>query len=112
MDQTRTLDDVDGRQGEYTGRRRSERSRRSRHADGQARRRVRILYFSLASLWGFFVGALATALALTGPFSGSATTLPFFLVAGIGLALFGGAVTASIYREARKRTVSSGGART
>jgi hypothetical protein len=73
---------------------------------------MRILYFSAASLWGFLVGSAGTAAALTGPFFRSSAMLPVFLVAGLGLAVFGGALTASIYREARKRHVSSGGGRT
>lgn len=85
------------------------RSRRGRSpraaANNSQRRRLRLFYFSLASLWGFLIG---TATLLFG-FSLGGTRLdlsPVAIVsmtAAVVLAVFGGMIAARAYREASRR---------
>jgi hypothetical protein len=89
-------------EGEYTGsavRVRSGKSRR--RADGGGRS-LRLLYFGGAALWGFTVGVAGMGAAAQTGMPG----LPVLLIGGAGVALAGGAVAASAYREARKRISS------
>lgn len=83
------------------GRRHSAKLQRAR----SSKHRLRLAYFGFAALWGFFVGIGGLVVAL------SASGFPLrvnvvhgvLAVAGAGLSLAGGAVTAVAYREARWR---------
>jgi hypothetical protein len=82
--------------------------RRRRAAGGASRRRsrIRLLYFGLASLWGFLTGAGALAIAIkaTGQDVGLDRTLVLALALAAPLALLGAGVVAAAYREVARRT--------
>ncbi len=69
-------------------------------------RRLRRLFFCLASLWGFIVGCagLAIGLDLRGHQIGAEDPVILLtIVTGAVLAVVGGAILAAAYREARRR---------
>ncbi len=82
----------------------------SRHRNSAPRPRqsewIRRFYFALSSLWGFAVGASATAAAgrLEAAFGGSGLAHFVPLAAGLALAVAGGVLSAAAYRTARSRT--------
>lgn len=91
---------------EYTEPRRSQRgSTRRNSTRSQSRRRLRVLFFSLAAIWGYVVGgaSLAAVLAVTGRFFALDGWSLLLLVGCAGIAIGGGLVTAAAYREARRR---------
>jgi hypothetical protein len=61
------------------------------------------LYFVVASLWGFGVGVLGAAVALRRGMGLNPTPVATLLLLGAAVAAVGGAVTAGVYRGARKR---------
>ena len=83
--------------------RRSKRKSRSRSA--AARKRLRVLYFTLASAWGFTAGTVAVlACFRTSGKQWRVDTSSLALLAGAGLlALIGGIVAALAYHDASKR---------
>jgi hypothetical protein len=85
----------------------SRRKRRSkRHASTrQLRRRMRLVYFSLAALWGFLTGsgAVFVGLSATGRQIPLGRSGALVLVAAAVLALLGGGVVAAGYRAASRR---------
>ena len=92
-----------GRETNYT-RRRSHRDQPKR----RSRSWVRLLYFGLASLWGYVIGAAVLVAALS--FSGHSVTLnPVIvglIVPGAVVAFIGGVLSAAAYRQATRRTSS------
>ncbi len=91
---------------EYT---RKGRARR-RETEGESSRgkRLRLVYFGVAALWGFVVGTASVALALqvVGAPVSLYPAVTVVLLPGAGLAMAGGTVAASAYREARRRRSS------
>jgi hypothetical protein len=90
---------------QYSGQRSGRRVRSRKPGNRRLRGRLRILYFSLASAWGFLSGSAGVFLGLEmlhqpvrlEPLSG-------FLLGGAALAaLAGGLVAAAAYREATRR---------
>ena len=74
-------------------------------AEHQRRRRLRLLYFALAAVWGYVAGTAAVlgTLSMTGrplPIDGN---LVSGMVLAAVLALVGGAVASVAYREAVRR---------
>ena len=84
--------------------RRRRQSRRANSTRNQ-RRRLRLVYFSLASLWGFLVGTVTLLFGFS--LSGRRLELsPVAIVAmsaAIVLAVVGGMVASRAYREASRR---------
>jgi len=68
-------------------------------------RGIRLFYFGLASAWGFVVGAsvVAAARRFELDLEGSLVGGFAFLGAGLGVAVLGGMVAATAYRDARSR---------
>jgi hypothetical protein len=66
---------------------------------------MRRFYFSLAAIWGFVIGGggLAAALAFVGSPAAISTRALLALLPALLVAVAGGWVTASTYREARNR---------
>ena len=95
----------DPQTGQYTGPERRSRPRRSRPSSHGSLRRLRLLYFYLAALWGFAVGALGlgVSMSLMGHEVGLGIQVFAALVPFAGFALLGGAVASIAYREARRR---------
>ena len=88
---------------EATPRRRRRTRRRTRSAT--ARKRLRVLYFTLASAWGFTAGTVAVLICYrsTGK-PWRIETASLGLLAGAGLlAVIGGVVAALAYHDASKR---------
>lgn len=87
-----------------TGRNRVHRTRR---VTGRGRtHRLRLVYFGMASLWGFLVGILV----LVGLMARSGTRIGIslgaasaWLAPGAALAVFGGGLAARAYRSSRSR---------
>jgi hypothetical protein len=75
--------------------------RSSRHAASRRRRRLRIVYFTLASVWGFMTGtaAILGSLAAAGRPLTLGPRVGTVLAVSIFVALFGGFVAARAYRE-------------
>ena len=78
---------------------------RRRPIGGSTSSRRRYLYFGLAALWGYGLGVLVLAAALTrGPVRVEVDAeIGLWLALGSVLGLAGGAVVAGAYREARRR---------
>ena len=80
--------------------------RRSSDSTHSTARRTRLVFFSLAALWGYVLGiaVLAAALSISGrrPLAFEASLVPW-LAAGSVLGVTGGLVAAGAYREARRR---------
>jgi len=87
---------------------RRRRRRRSKRADPSQRRRkaLRMVYFGMASFWGFLVGTAALLVGLSihdSPVRFSAGIGLFLSVAAI-VAVIGGAVASKAYRQAASRS--------
>jgi hypothetical protein len=87
---------------ERHSRRRRGRSRSPRRGPG----RIRHLYFTLASLWGFVAGSgtILVGLAALGRPLRLDPTLTLVLAGAGGLALLGGFVASAAYRDASRST--------
>jgi hypothetical protein len=83
----------------------SRRRRSGPPSEGLSRRRLRTIYFSLASMWGFLAGTVAVlgGLTLSEQDVSLDTWLSLLLLVAAGLAVVGGAVLASAYRDASRR---------
>ncbi len=84
--------------------------RRRRHsrravASRVQRRRLQLVYFSLASLWGFLIGtvALLFGFSLTGRRLELSPVAIVAMSASIVLAIVGGMIASRAYREAARR---------
>jgi hypothetical protein len=77
--------------------------RHGSHAHQPSVSRLRIVFFSLAALWGFLLGALTVGvtLQLTEPGLAIHPLVVLAILPGAGLAIAGGAVSAAAYRQAR-----------
>jgi hypothetical protein len=67
---------------------------------------LRLLYFCIASVWGFLCGAIGLAIVLPGrgyPSGFQGPLVLLLLIPAIVVAILGGAVSAAAYREARRR---------
>jgi hypothetical protein len=83
-----------------------DRQRDSLGSVAPSRRRIRLLYFCLASFCGFLVGlgGLAATLAMLGrPVGLENPAILLGLLAALAMALLVGAVVSAAYREARRR---------
>lgn len=81
-------------------RRRSPRHDR-RQSSGSRREKLRLLFFSLASVWGFVTGAVATLASVSAePRPTVGPSLALVLVGAIVVAVLGGVVAARAYRNA------------
>ena len=81
------------------------RKRRRRTRSASNRKRLRVLYFTLSSAWGFTAGTVAVLACFrsTGkPWTLEAPSLALLAGAGV-LALVGGVVAALAYHDAAKR---------
>lgn len=70
-------------------------------------RRLRLLYFVIASIWGFLSGAVGVGVALAARGRVVGIEDPVVLVSlapALGVALMGGAISAAAYRAARRRS--------
>ena len=83
----------------------SHRSHRRTRSKSRKHRRVRAIYFGIASVWGFLIGsaALLWGLSLNGHPVRADGLLTGLLVGAGFLAVVGGVLTARAYREAAQR---------
>ena len=98
--------DTTGTATYYTAGRRAGR-RRPRGPRGSSSR-LRMVFFIMASLWGFMVGAglIAPALFAGGKPLASRPLVAVLLLSGVLLAGFGGALASMVYRRVRDRGVA------
>lgn len=75
------------------------------HRREPRRGRLRLVYFGLASAWGYAagVGVVLAALSSSGAPVRWSAPLVGATVCGVGLAVLGGALAAGAYREAKRR---------
>lgn len=87
-------------------RRRRRSSRKGTHKKPSVRRRLRLVYFGLASLWGLMIGSasILTGVAAAGRAPQLDVTLVVMLLLAILLSLAGGGVASAAYQQARKRS--------
>jgi hypothetical protein len=105
MDHVESSHAVTAPAAQYTSERGGRRSRKALDAERASRNRLRALYFGLASLWGFLVGALGMALAVReDALAGS--WVPALLAVALTLTLTGSGVIAGVYRGAQRRSGS------
>ncbi len=84
---------------------RRRRKRRRGSSSSTAGKRLRLLYFTLASAWGFTAGTVAVLAALRSsgkPWNLGPTSLAMLAGAGL-LAIIGGVIAALAYHDASKR---------
>lgn len=85
--------------------RRRRKNPRQAAAGGHQRRWRRLLYFSLASLWGFLIGTatLLYGFSLAGHHLEPSPVAIVAMSAAVVLAVVGGVITSRAYREATRR---------
>jgi hypothetical protein len=92
---------------EYTAPESQRRSWQGNKNAAPSHRRLRLFYFVIASVWGFLSGAVGVGMALSvlgRPLGIEEPVVLLSLVAAMGVALVGGAITAAAYRAARRRS--------
>ncbi len=102
------VSELDGQRDDFEPPRRGPSRRRGSRTGGSTarRKRMRAIFFGLASAWGFMIGTIGVLASLTA--AGSPPTLEsrggvVLLVAGV-IAVLGGAVVARAYRGATDRS--------
>jgi hypothetical protein len=106
MDEPARLEAAQGHPPVGHARRRRSRRRSQPDAARLRRRRLRLVYFILASIWGFMSGTvalLASLVVLGQPLQLQTPVVLAMLIAAL-LALVGGVVAARAYREATQRS--------